>query len=95
MIVAVTLDALRTGLGAAGIAGVDEPISAATARRLAADSRRTDLDNLILLCPFHHRRFDHDGWHLRWHENGPHLIPPPHIDASRRPRRAGRPMAPS
>ena len=38
MLVTVTLDELRTGLGAARISGVDEPISAATARRLAADA---------------------------------------------------------
>lgn len=38
MLVTVPLEALRTGLGAAQIAGVDEPLSAATARRLAADA---------------------------------------------------------
>jgi hypothetical protein len=36
MMVTVTLDNLRTGLGDARIEGIDEPISAATARRLAA-----------------------------------------------------------
>jgi 5-methylcytosine-specific restriction protein A len=38
MMVTTTLEALRTGLGTAKISGIDEPISAATARRLAADA---------------------------------------------------------
>ncbi|QNO37154.1 DUF222 domain-containing protein [Protaetiibacter sp. SSC-01] len=38
MLVTVGLDELRTGLGVAHIAGIDEPISATTARRLAADA---------------------------------------------------------
>jgi len=151
MLVTVDLDQLRTGLGTARIAGVDEPIAAPTARRLAADAelipvvlggdsevldlgrsarlfteaqRRamiardggciwpgcqappawceaahlvpwlphgpTDLDNGALLCTGHHHRFDHDGWtHHR--ENGtPYLIPPPWLDPTRTPRRAGR-----
>jgi len=38
LIVTVTLDDLRSGLGAASILGVEEPVSASTARRLAADA---------------------------------------------------------
>jgi hypothetical protein len=38
VLVTVGLDELRSGLGVAQLAGVDEPISAATARRLAADA---------------------------------------------------------
>jgi len=38
MLVTVALDALQSGTGTAHIAGVDEPISASTARRLAADA---------------------------------------------------------
>ena len=148
--VTVTLEALRTGLGTAKIAGIDEPISAATARRLAADAeiipvvlggesepldqgravrlstepqRRalairdegclwsncdvppawcevahiipwasgggTDLDNLMLLCPFHHRRFDLDGWSLEKRDGERYLIPPPWVDSARTPRRVG------
>jgi hypothetical protein len=49
----------------------------------------TDLANLMLLGPFHHRRFDGDGWTLERHDGAPWLIPPAHADASRRPRRAG------
>ncbi|MBI5160756.1 MAG: DUF222 domain-containing protein [Micrococcales bacterium] len=147
VMVTVTLEALTTGLGCAQLAGVDEPISAATARRHASDAgivpvvlvsasenldqgretrlatpaqRRalslrdrgclfphcsappawcevahlrawadggpTDLNNLALLCPFHHRALDHDGWQLHWRGGQLWLIPPPHVDASRTPR---------
>jgi 5-methylcytosine-specific restriction protein A len=151
MMVTIPLDSLVTGIGAAEIAGVDEPISAATARRLAAEAeiipivlgspsepldqgravrlfteaqRRaiavrdggcvwpgcnappgwcevahivawilgglTDIKNGVLLCPFHHRRFDHDEWAMQWREGGLYLIPPPWVDPTRTPRRAGR-----
>lgn len=155
--VLVTIDheALVSGVGSATIAGVDAPISAGTARRLAADARiipvvlggasqpldlgqgrrlfsesqrlamavrdggciwsicpeppgrcqaahltawenggPTDLDNGALMCPFHHRRFDNDGWEMRVIDGIRHLIPPPWIDATRRPRPAGRPALP-
>ena len=151
MLVTMTLDALLTGIGSAEVAGADLPVSAATARRLAADAevipvvlgaeseildegracrlftpaqRRamavrdggcvwpgcntppgwceaahlrswldggpTDLSNGVLLCAFHHRRLDHDGWRLNWHGRELWLTPPAHVDASRAPRRAGR-----
>ena len=151
MCVTLTLESLLTGLGAAHIDGIDEPISASTARRLAADAaiipvvlgsdsepldvgttsrlfteaqRRalairdggcvwtncpappgwcevahlqpwshdgpTDLANGALMCAFHHRRFDNDGWALEWRGAVPWLIPPAWVDSSRTPRRAGR-----
>jgi hypothetical protein len=51
----------------------------------------TDLENGILLCPFHHRRFDNDGWQFEWRDRIPYFIPPPWVDSTRLPRRAGRP----
>jgi hypothetical protein len=152
MLVTVPLEALRSGLGAAEIAGCDAPISAGTARRLAAQAdlipvvlgggsepldlgrsarlfsasqRRalalrdggcvwwgctappgwcevahvepwalggaTDLDNAILLCPRHHRRFDLDGWGSEVRDGERWFIPPAWIDARRTPRRGGGP----
>ena len=151
MNVTMTLESLVSGLGTANIDGIDEPISASTARRLAADAaiipivlgaqsepldvgrssrlfteaqRRalavrdagciwpgcdappgwcevahvtawaregpTDLSNGALMCHFHHRRFDNDGWSLDHHNGVPWLIPPAWVDAERTPRRAGR-----
>ncbi|WP_210505195.1 HNH endonuclease signature motif containing protein [Naasia sp. SYSU D00057] len=156
MLVTVGYDALVNGVGSATIFGSDEPISAATARRLACEAdiipvvlggesepldlgerRRlfatnqrlalalrdggciwpgcpepparceaahvkpwwahgpTDLDNGVLLCRFHHRRFDNDGWTLRMLDGVPHLVPPPWIDAGQTPRRAGRHLLPT
>jgi hypothetical protein len=151
MCVTMTLDSLMSGVGSAHIDGIDEPISASTARRLAADAaiipvvlggdsepldvgttsrlfteaqRRalairdggcvwtncgappgwcevahltpwsqngpTDLANGALMCAFHHRRFDNDGWALEWRGGVPWLVPPAWVDAAQTPRRAGR-----
>ncbi len=151
MCVTMTLESLISGIGVAHIEGIDEPVTASTARRLAADAaiipivlgsdsepldvghtsrlfteaqRRalairdggciwtncmappgwcevahlqpwshagpTDLANGALMCAFHHRRFDNDGWNLEMRGGTPWLIPPAWVDASRTPRRAGR-----
>ena len=151
MNVTMSLDDLMSGIGTARIDGIDEPISAATARRLACDAliipivlggegepldlghsqrlfsepqRRalalrdggcvfpnctappgwcevahltawaiggpTDLRNGALMCPFHHRRFDHDGWDFAWTPDGLTLIPPAVVDPARLGRRARR-----
>ncbi|MFD1714421.1 DUF222 domain-containing protein [Amnibacterium flavum] len=148
MLVTVSHETLVSGIGSATIFGIDEPISATTARRLACDAniipvvlggdsqpldlgtgRRlftlaqrqamairdggcvwpgcdeppsrcqaahitpwheggpTDLTNGALLCPFHHRRFDLDGWTLEVHGPERYLIPPIWVDAARTPRR--------
>ena len=153
MRVTVTLDALISGLGTAKIDGVDEPISAATARRLASDAQiipvvlggpsepldlgravrlasgpqrdalavrdggciwpgcdappgwcevahivawtlggATDLDNMMLLCPFHHRCFDTGGWELQRINGRRHLIPPTWVDSARTPRAVNEPI---
>ncbi|MBI5160038.1 MAG: DUF222 domain-containing protein [Micrococcales bacterium] len=148
-VVTMTLEQLHGAGGAARLTGIDQPVSAATARRMAAQAEliplvlgreseildqgracrlatpaqrralahrdegciwgcgappgwcdvahlrswlgggRTDLDNLALMCSFHHRLFDHEGWSLRWHDGAPWLIPPAHVDPTRTPRRAG------
>ncbi|MBW4032551.1 MAG: DUF222 domain-containing protein [Acidobacteria bacterium] len=151
MVVTIPLETLRSGIGAAQIEGIDTPISAATARRLAASAelipavlggpsepldlgraqrlfsapqRRalairdggcvwprceappawcevahvdasamggpTDLANGALMCPYHHRRFDVDGWALEWRADQRVLVPPAWVDSSRRPRPIGR-----
>jgi hypothetical protein len=148
MNVTMTLEQLLTGVGAAHIDGIDEPISAATARRLACDAQlipivlggdsepldlghaqrlfsesqrralairdggcvwvnctappgwcevahlaawatggRTDIRNGALMCPFHHRRFDRDGWGYEWAAGELRLIPPASVDPSRTARR--------
>ena len=47
----------------------------------------TDLDNGALLCQYHHQQTHRQGWTVQLARNGyPHLIPPPSIDPTRRPR---------
>jgi len=52
-----------------------------------ADGGATDLDNLSLLCGFHHREFDRCGWAVTMIDSIPNWIPPPWIDPDRTPRR--------
>jgi hypothetical protein len=47
----------------------------------------TDLDNLCLVCPFHHREFERRGWAVRMHDGVPEWIPPAWLDPDQRPRR--------
>jgi hypothetical protein len=48
----------------------------------------TALGNLALLCEPHHHRAHHDGWEIRFGDDGhPELIPPAWVDPERRPRR--------
>lgn len=149
VLVSMTLEQLRGEGGAAQLIGVDQPIGAGTARRMAAGAeiipivlggeseildqgdgcrlatpaqRRalafrdrgcvwgcgappgwcevahlrawalggpTDLGNLALMCAFHHRLFDQEGWRLEWRGSVRWLIPPAHVDPDRTPRRTG------
>ncbi|MBV9823037.1 MAG: DUF222 domain-containing protein [Actinobacteria bacterium] len=52
-----------------------------------ADGGATDLDNLTLVCGFHHREFDRGGWACRMVAGQPHWIPPAWVDPARTPRR--------
>ncbi|HEY7008412.1 MAG TPA: hypothetical protein VH395_05705, partial [Jatrophihabitantaceae bacterium] len=47
----------------------------------------TELDNLCLLCSFHHREFERRGWTVRMHDGVPEWIAPAWLDPDRRPRR--------
>jgi hypothetical protein len=52
-----------------------------------ADGGTTDLDNLTLVCGYHHREFDRTGWSCRMIDGQPQWIPPAWIDPTRTPRR--------
>jgi hypothetical protein len=51
------------------------------------DGGPTDLNNLCLVCPFHHRRFEKLNWSVRMNNGVPEWIPPPWDDPERRPQR--------
>jgi hypothetical protein len=52
-----------------------------------ADGGGTDIDNLCLLCRFHHRYFARFGWEAVMIDGTPHWRPPAWLDPHRRPRR--------
>ena len=47
----------------------------------------TDLDNLVLLCGWHHREFERRGWTVHLRDGVPEWIPPPWLDPAQQPRR--------
>jgi hypothetical protein len=47
----------------------------------------TNLDNLCLLCAYHHREFEQRGWIVRIVDGVPEWLPPAWLDAERKPRR--------
>jgi len=68
--------------------GCNEPLSRLQAAHILAwiKGGRTDIDNGLLLCAFHHRLFDLGGWELLRQGGQRYLVPPPDIDPLRRPR---------
>ena len=52
-----------------------------------ADGGPTDLNNLVLLCGFHHRLIHHSDWEVFIaDDNHPWFIPPASVDPNREPR---------
>jgi hypothetical protein len=48
---------------------------------------RTDLENLCLLCDFHHDRIDSHGWRVTMLDGVPWFVPPAWLDPTQAPRR--------
>ncbi|GAA2242652.1 HNH endonuclease [Herbiconiux moechotypicola] len=46
---------------------------------------RTDIDNGVLLCHFHHRHLHRSAWAITMHHSAPHLIPPRWADPAQTP----------
>jgi hypothetical protein len=46
---------------------------------------RTDIDNGVLLCHFHHSHLHKAAWKLTMQSGVPHLIPPRYIDSEQTP----------
>lgn len=45
----------------------------------------TDIDNLVLLCKYHHSRHVRGGWRIHMRDGIPWFVPPPFIDPDQRP----------
>jgi Domain of unknown function (DUF222)/HNH endonuclease len=57
-----------------------------------ADGGNTDIDNLVLLCGYHHITIHHRGWDVTVAADRlPEFMPPSWIDPDRTPRRNNRP----
>ncbi|WP_328306440.1 HNH endonuclease signature motif containing protein [Actinomycetospora sp. NBC_00405] len=54
----------------------------------------TRLDNLVLLCRFHHQLIHAGHWNVEIHHGRPWFTPPPWIDPDQQPRLGGRPRVP-
>lgn len=50
----------------------------------------TDVDNMALLCAFHHSVIHRSAWRLTMIHGSPHITPPSWVDPRRTPRPAGR-----
>jgi hypothetical protein len=48
---------------------------------------RTDLDNLCLVCGYHHREFEKRGWQVDIVDGHPEWTPPAWLDPDQQPRR--------
>ena len=75
--------------GGCAFAGCDRPPEWTEAHHRIPweDGGETSVENCCLFCDFHHRVVHHDGWDAVLIDGAIHVIPPPWIDSTRRPRR--------
>jgi hypothetical protein len=52
-----------------------------------ANGGPTNIDNLVLLCGYHHRKFLSQGWRIQVRDKIPSFIPPPCTDPHQEPLR--------
>lgn len=81
--------ALAARDGGCTFPGCDRPPEWTQAHHVVhwADGGATDLENLTLVCGFHHREFERSGWAVAMIDGVPNWIPPPWIDPCRTPTR--------
>jgi hypothetical protein len=51
------------------------------------DGGETSIDQMTLLCAYHHREFERRGWAAVMINNVPHWRPPAWLDPEQKPRR--------
>jgi hypothetical protein len=69
--------------------GCDRPAAWTEVHHITSwlDGGHTAIDNMCLLCRYHHRHFDNLGWDLSMHDDTPRWRPPAWLDPDRRPIR--------
>ncbi|HEU4541044.1 MAG TPA: DUF222 domain-containing protein [Jiangellaceae bacterium] len=80
--------------GGCAFPGCTRPASWCIAHHIVhwVDGGETNLDNLVLLCSYHHTVVHHRGWDIQMgRDRLPNFYPPPWIDPARTPRRNTRP----
>jgi len=82
-------DALAARDGGCSFPGCDAPPGWTQVHYVLGwvDGGATDLDNLCLLCGYHHREFERHGWTVIMHDGQPCWNPPAHIDPDQAPIR--------
>jgi len=81
--------ALAARDGGCSFPGCDRPAAWCEVHHVRAwvNDGHTDIDNLVLLCPHHHRWFEGAGWVVRLRGGVPEWLPPTWLDPERTPRR--------
>jgi hypothetical protein len=81
--------ALAARDGGCTFPGCDRPAAWTEVHHIIAwlDGGTTDLDNMCLLCRYHHRHFDTLGWHVFMKDGTPWWRPPAWHDPERKPIR--------
>lgn len=59
------------------------------------DHGPTEINNLVLLCSYHHQLLHHGYWTVAIREGRPWFTPPDWIDPTQQPRLGGRPRVPA
>ncbi|GAA4930682.1 uncharacterized protein DUF222 [Actinomycetospora succinea] len=94
-------DALRRALnlrdGGCAFPGCDRKPRRCQAHHIRhwIDHGPTEIDNMVLLCRFHHQLLHHGHWTVAIVDGRPSFRPPDWIDPDRRPRLGGRPRVPT
>jgi hypothetical protein len=83
------IDALIARDGGCAFPGCDHPADWCQRHHIRewAHGGPTDIDNLVLLCGYHHRKFLSQGWRIEIHDKVPWFTPPPTIDPHQKPLR--------
>jgi hypothetical protein len=81
--------------GGCSFPGCDRPPEYCERHHIIAwvDGGRTDLQNLTLLCAYHHHNFAARGWTCLMIDGLPAWIPPKWVDPEQRPLRNARVLA--